>query len=533
MKFRWSYHYACARHATGPRHDRPPRVGAAVLAKAFVGVLLIFLSTGAGVAIAGYLMIAPPKPIGPGGEPVATPTAIAGIKDNDIPDVAPGGPRTLLVLGSDRRAKNSTDGKLGMAEQPHSDTIVLVRLDPTRHRVAVLSLPRDLSVSIPGVGDGQKINSAYDVGGAALALKTVQNLFLGATGKTLTVNGVIDVNFLGFQEAVNYVHGVYVDVDHRYYNPQGTGYSAIDIDPGYQRLVGSAALAYVRYRHTDSDIYRAARQQDFMRQAANQKSVAELKSINDAKKLLSRLEVYFSFDKKFLGRKNLAGLLKTAVNLALHHAPVNQIALQGITESNDPTVDTRLFISNANLLDAYTEFMTGEHSTNPKLKKPAATTTKKKKKAKKASIPSGLVDASHTGENMAVLVSRKLKMPFYFPALATGRTQFVNGTPRVYKLADEDGNNHNAYRIVASLGQPGEYWGVQGMTWKDPPILAAPDGTRIVNGRKLLLFYDGNKLRMVAWKTPHAAYWVSNSIGKKISNSKLVSIAGSLERLNK
>jgi LCP family protein required for cell wall assembly len=506
-------------------------VGAAVLAKALAGVFLIFLSSGAGVAIAGYLMIAPPKPP----DPSKLQPPIAGIPDDPqqgVADVPPGGPRTLLILGSDRRAKNSTDSKLG--QQPHSDTIVLIRLDPKLHRVAVLSLPRDLAVTIPGEGDGIKINQAYDDGGAALTLKTVKYLFANATGKDFVVNGVIDVNFHGFQEAVDYVHGVYVDVDRRYYNPEGTGYAAIDIDAGYQRLTGEDALAYVRYRHTDSDIYRNARQQDFMRQAAAQKSVRKLQSIGDAKHLLARLEQYFSFDKKFLGRRNLAGLLKTAVNLALHHAPVNQIKLEGITEAEDPTVDTRLFVSNEHIHDAYNAFMTGEHSVNPAPSDIPAKPKKSSKKGNKASIPSGLVDAHRLGEDMAVLAARKLDfLPFYFPALRTGRSQYVTGTPRIYKLADEDGVRHEAYRIVVSLGEPGEYWGVQGMTWKDPPILATPDRVREQNGRKLLLFYDGRKLRMVGWKTTRAAYYVTNSIGHKISNARLIAIAGSLQRLKR
>ena len=69
------------------------------------------------------------------------------------------------------------------------------------------------------------------------------------------------------------------------------------------------------------------------------------------------------------------------------------------------------------------------------------------------------------------------------------------------------------------MGEPGEYWGVQGMTWRDPPILANPDRIRKQSGRELLLFYDGSKLRMVGWKTPRAAYWVSNTLGRKISNA--------------
>ena len=114
----------------------------------------------------------------------------------------------------------------------------------------------------------------------------------------------------------------------------------------------------------------------------------------------------------------------------------------------------------------------------------------------------------------------------------TNRTQYVRDTPRVYKIEDEDGKRHQAYRIVAAMGEPGEYWGVQGMTWRDPPILANPDRIRKQRGRELLLFYDGSKLRMVGWKTPRAAYWVSNTLGRKISNQRLIAMAASLRRLN-
>ena len=265
-------------------------MGAAVLAKAFAGVFLIFLSTGAGVAIAGYLMIAPPTLDRARSDCGDRPqTTIADLPEEEIEPVEPGGPRTLLVLGSDRRSKYSKDAKLGQREKPHSDTIVLVRLDPKRHRVAVLSLPRDLAVTIPGYADNTKINQAYDEGGARLTLNTVQHFFETATNKPFNINGVIDVNFDGFQRAVNHVGGVYVDVDRKYYNPEGTGFAAIDIGAGYQRLVGSDALDYVRYRHTDSDLFRGARQQDFLRQASTQRSVRELKSVGEASELLGIL----------------------------------------------------------------------------------------------------------------------------------------------------------------------------------------------------------------------------------------------------
>src|SRR4051794_34039717 len=238
------------------RTERPPRVGVAVLAKALAGVFVIFIATGAGVAGAGYFQIPVPKPVDRQ-HPFEPP--IPNIDDKQIEAPEPGKARTLLVLGSDRRAKNSVDAQAGQREAPHSDTIVLVRLDPKRNRIAVLSLPRDLAVTIPGYADNTKINQAYDEGGAAKTLETVKYLFENATGEKFPVNSVIDVSFNGFQQAVNYVHGVYVDVDRDYHNPEGTGFAAIDIKAGYQRLVGSDALAYVRYRHTDSDIFRNAR----------------------------------------------------------------------------------------------------------------------------------------------------------------------------------------------------------------------------------------------------------------------------------
>jgi LCP family protein required for cell wall assembly len=509
------------------RLERPPRVGAAVLAKGLAGVFTVFIATTAGVAGAGYLQIQPPEP--PKGAPPAPPPI--EIKEEELPDVEPGGPRTLLVLGSDRRAKNSTDAKLyGQAEQPHSDTIVLVRLDPKRNRIAVMSLPRDLAVTIPGYADNTKINQAYDEGGAPLTLDTVKLLFSNAIGREMKINSVIDVNFNGFQRAVNYIGGVYVDVDRDYDNPEGTGFAAIDIKAGYQRLVGSDALAYVRYRHTDSDIFRNARQQDFLRQAANQPAVDKLKNLGKAEDFLGTMRSYFRFDKKFLSRRNLAGMIKTAVYLAIHHAPVNQISVaSGITEAEDPAKDTRLYISNDALAKAYDQFINGTGTRNPKRTSKA----KKVSKPAKASTVSGLENARRLGEDMAVLASPKLKkLPFYFPEYRVTGSRYANDAPRVYSLRDETGELQRAYRIVISTGAPGEYYGVQGMTWKTPPLLDSPDRVRVINGRRLLLYYDGSKLRQIAWRTPRAVYWVTNTLDRKISNTRLLAIASSLRRLN-
>ena len=79
----------------------------------------------------------------------------------------------------------------------------------------------------------------------------------------IPVNYLVTVNFHGFKLIVNKLHGVYMQVDHRYINTVGgpSGYAKINLEPGYQRLDGQQALDFVRFRHTDSDLYRLARQQ--------------------------------------------------------------------------------------------------------------------------------------------------------------------------------------------------------------------------------------------------------------------------------
>ena len=191
-----------------------------------------------------------------------------------------GGPQTFLILGSDRRvgAKDSYDRE----DPPHSDTILLVRFDPTQGQTSVMSIPRDLMVNIT-TKNGEsypkdKINAAYTIGnklggtkgGMVLAAETIEReVFPG-----LKLNGIVDVSFQGFIKVVDTLGCAYVNVDHRYYNANvgsvETDYTSINLQPGYQKLCYENALDYVRYRHTDSDFVRVARQQDFLRDLREQ-----------------------------------------------------------------------------------------------------------------------------------------------------------------------------------------------------------------------------------------------------------------------
>jgi hypothetical protein len=232
------------------------------------------------------------------------------------------------------------------------------------------------------------------------------------------------------------------------------------------------------------------------------------------------------FDKDFLSNRNVFGMLRTALSLSENHSPINQIPFAGVQDSPNPETDTRLFISQSSLQKIYTAFMTGEGAKNPtRTTKPA-----KKKKVKTSSV-TGLENAQHLGEDMAVLADPKLDFPFYYPQYRTLGSQYVNDDPYVYKITDEKGKRHQAYRIVIEAPGAGEYYGLQGTTWKTPPFLSDPDRVINQNGRKLMLFYDGSHLRAVGWRTPKAAYWISNTLTYEISNARMTAIAASMTHL--
>jgi LCP family protein required for cell wall assembly len=165
-----------------------------------------------------------------------------------------GRPVNIMIIGSDRRARD-------LAVGARSDTLMVVRLDPQTGSISMLSIPRDLMVTIPGYGSN-KINAAYSFGGAQLSLQVVRRL-LG-----IPINDFVDMNFDGFKQVVNKLGGAYLMIDHRYYNNTAvTDYASIDIQPGYQRLDGADTLSWVRFRHDQNgDFTRIVRQQIFLRE---------------------------------------------------------------------------------------------------------------------------------------------------------------------------------------------------------------------------------------------------------------------------
>lgn len=167
----------------------------------------------------------------------------------------------ILLLGVDQRSHE--------ASMPsRSDTIILVSIDPSSQRVAMISIPRDLYVEIPGYGL-DRINHShaygdaqeYPGGGPALVMETLEHNF------GLEVDYYAQVEFEGFKQLVDTLGGVTVDVESPIIDPDypvGNGTTRVYIPAGTQHLDGDRALIFARSRHGDSDFGRSARQQQLL-----------------------------------------------------------------------------------------------------------------------------------------------------------------------------------------------------------------------------------------------------------------------------
>jgi polyisoprenyl-teichoic acid--peptidoglycan teichoic acid transferase len=506
--------------------EKPPRLGLKMVLRGGLAALLIVCLTATAVSVAVIREV----------EDIAAP--LQGRANIDIPelDVAdPGGARTFMILGSDKRQGVDSDSP------PRSDTILLLRADPDEDAIAVMSIPRDLKVEIPGHGEG-KINGAYEYGGRRngprLVTRTVKKLFEDATGKNFPITNVMVLDYEAFRRAVDYIDGVYVDIDRDYFNDNSSGenYATIDIDPGYQKLTGRDALDYVRYRHTDNDLVRAARQQDFLRQARNAAGVRKLLSLGESRQLVRVFSRYFETDKSLRSTKQVFSMLRLVLYLSQKNLKVNEVRFR-VTEAENPQLDSNLFVSTGALRKIYREFMSTEGSARPREGSEPTEADRefqrvRKKRKRERGPVAGLEDARAEGRNLAVLADPKLKIPFYYPSVRLNGSAYAGTEARVYSLKDETGKRREAYRLVLAAPGIGEYYGVQGLAWKSPPILDNPDDTVEREGRRFQLYRDGSNLRLVAWKTKRAAYWVSNTLTQKLSEAQMLEIASSLRRLN-
>ena len=230
----------------GPRRARPRR---RVLRRVLIGVaaVLVVALVGAG-AYAWNINHQITSNIHRGIElPADTPTPGAPSSTPTAQQPRQTGVLNYVLLGSDSRDDaDPSDGR--------SDTIMVVHLNKKRTNAYITSFPRDMYVPIPGYGMN-KINAAFEEGGPALTVKTLEQL----TGAKM--NHVVLVNFEGFIDLTTDLGGVTV--------PNKTAFSShgYDYPKGNIKIEGKKALWFVRERHSlpGGDLDRAANQRNVIK----------------------------------------------------------------------------------------------------------------------------------------------------------------------------------------------------------------------------------------------------------------------------
>lgn len=159
----------------------------------------------------------------------------------------------VLVLGIDERPQEDPPFR--------SDTMILTGFNPMRREVAVMSIPRDLWITLPD-GSANRINTAHFFGGPELAKQTVANNF------GVPLSYYVKLNFGGFISIIDAMGGVPINVSEplhdENYPTADYGVMAIDIPAGEQVMDGETALIYARSRYSTSDFDRGRRQQEII-----------------------------------------------------------------------------------------------------------------------------------------------------------------------------------------------------------------------------------------------------------------------------
>jgi LCP family protein required for cell wall assembly len=430
-----------------------------------------------------------------------------------------GAPETLLLVGNDERPPPKDNP--GGAVLPHSNEMLLVRIDPSKPTISMLSIPRELQVTFTkpnGEPETNRINSAYTYGfengggtsgGVKLMLETIKHVF------GLTVNHVFVTNFKRFRRAVDEMGCVYMTVDKRYYHvnePEGEQYFEINLQPGYQRLCGQQALEFVANRHESTSLIRDARDQRFLLEVKAQYGPTLFESREKFERILGK-----AMETDLHGEEQVLQLLELLVESA--GKPVRQVPFH-VTLL--PTVDTA---TPEQIQEAVHLFLGGT----------AAISTRKLNQAVSAARPhhhahGGAPRLSLTptsAEELADARSAAPELPFAleYPRLRNTTAEAEPDTLRLYHVHDQHGHVHPIYVIVIDRGGLGEYYDVQGSTWTDPPLLSTPSETVQIGSRTYSLFYAGEQIRTIAWHEAGAEYWIQNTLTNSVQPHELLAMA--------
>ncbi len=403
------------------------------------------------------------------------------------------GAQTILLIGSDHRY--GTGGS-----NARSDTIILARIDASRHRIALLSIPRDLYVPIAGLGNG-RINEAFTLGGAGLLIRTVREVF------GVEIDHFVEIDFAGFRQLVDDVGGVYLPIEQRYFNVNlgtpGTNYSNIDLQPGYQRLSGAQALAFARFRHTDSDFYRAARQQIFLRTVLGK----VLTFTPDLFALRSRAEAFAKATTSDISSLSELWWLFRAVQGTGEHALVREtLQAQDLTLGGADYLSATAAERRAAVRALFARPASAASGSS------SATTQAQAAKHAPSLVPDGGRGAELLRPTVPIRRCAPTKLPAGYAWPATGAV-------RSYALA-----GHPAIAAWASAAS-GRSVLFMWTTWRSPPALAHPTTTLDRGGRTYSVWTENGHIRQIAWQHGPTRAWITNTLRDELGNAQMIGLA--------
>lgn len=400
--------------------------------------------------------------------------------------------QTILLIGSDHRWQGGDGAR--------SDTIMLARIQPDRHRIALLSIPRDLYVAIPGHGH-DRINMAFHYGGERLLTRVVRDT-LG-----VEIDHFVEIDFHGFKDLVDDVGGVWFPVDERYFNRNigtaATNYANIDLQPGYQRLDGDEALAFARYRHGDSDFVRAARQQLLLRVVARD-------ALGDVWNPFRVRRLAFSLAKATTSDISSLGEILSLAR-AIHETPSTRVVRATVQATDFTEYGADYVASTPTQLRATMRSWEGITTARPR-------TTRRSAPRTQPPVPAVIPDG---GRARALLESVANGMRTCVPRGLPPRFWWPSGAARSYVLA-----HHPATALYATAASGDSILWMY-TTWDDPPILADPSATIRRGGRSLDVYTAGGRIHQIAWRAGSTRIWLTNTLRGTLTNAQMIALAAS------
>ncbi len=432
-----------------------------------------------------------------------------------------GEPETLLLVGNDERAapKDNPSG----AVLPHSNEMLLVRIDPSKPTISMLSIPRELQVTFTapnGEVITNRINSAYTygyedgggtTGGVKLMVETLKHV-LGIP----VINHVFVTNFKKFKRAVDEMGCMYMTVDKRYYHvnePGGEQYFEINLQPGYQRLCGKQALEFVANRHESTSLIRDARDQRFLLEVKAEYGSTLFESREKFEHILGK-----AMETDLHGEEEVLQLLELLVESA--GKPVRQVPFH-VTLL--PTLDTA---TPAQIAAAVHSFLHGTAAiAKHNLAQAVNAARPHSHSHSNGAPPVSLTPTSGEALAQARAASPQLPFALEYPRARDALAGAEPDTLRLYDIRDRRGRLHPTYVIVIDRGGLGEYYDVQGSNWTDSPLLSNPSQTVQIGSRTYDLYYAAEQIRTIAWHENGAAYWIQNTLTNSISPRAMLAIA--------